>query len=75
MLQKINAYHHLTPTQAVEQLKTDLQDALFHKVAMATFGNQDGRISQGQTVKTNPRGNLFHLSRLKGIDLAGDDVH
>jgi len=40
MLQKINAYHHLTPTQVVEQLKTDLQDALFHKVAMATFGNQ-----------------------------------
>ena len=40
MLQKINTYHHLTPTQVVEQLKTDLQDALFHKVAMATFGNQ-----------------------------------
>ena len=40
MLEKIQKYHELTPTQVVEQLKLDLQDPLFHKVAMATFGNQ-----------------------------------
>ena len=40
LLEKIKAYHELTPTQVVEQLKNDLQDELFDKVAMATFGNQ-----------------------------------
>ena len=40
LLEKIKAYHQLTPTQVVEQLKQDLPDALFHRVAMATFGNQ-----------------------------------
>lgn len=37
---RIEAYRSLTPTQAVEQLKQDLQDPLFLKLAMATFSNQ-----------------------------------
>lgn len=40
MLARIQKYHELTPTQVVQQLKADLPDRLFHKVAMATFGNQ-----------------------------------
>lgn len=39
MLKKIQHYGTLTPTQTVEQLKIDLQDPLFWKVAMATFSN------------------------------------
>lgn len=39
LLASIAKYQNLTPTQTVEQLKVDLQDPLFHKVAMATFSN------------------------------------
>lgn len=37
---RIEAYQSLTPTMVVEQLKVDLQDPLFLRLAMATFSNQ-----------------------------------